>query len=105
MPKTDAEQNPISATRIERNRFEYLHGEIEAGFVFAAAAVEYQATDPEAALTCRTEAEDCYSTSLKTTRQSGLTSEQRQRLEAMLQELRATLDRIVAVKRSPSAAA
>ncbi len=105
MPNTDAEQSPTVATRIERNRFEFLQGEIEAGFVFAAAAVEYQSTDPAAALTCRSEAEDCYSTSLKTTRQSGLTNDQRQRVEAMLQELRATLDRLQAVKHPPSAAA
>lgn len=77
--------------KIERNKFEFLQGEIEAGFVFAA-AVEHQIADPATAMTCRAEAEDCYATALKTTRQVGLTNDQRQQLESMLQRLRKVLD-------------
>ncbi len=104
-PMQPEPERSTAATKIKRNQFEFLHGEIEAGLVFVSAALAYRVTDPAAAMTCRAEAEDCYSTALKNTQTAGLTNDQRQCLESMLHELKAALDRLHNLTLPPSAAA
>lgn len=81
----------LGTAEIGRNRFLSVQGEIEAGIVFAAAAIEYQRSNPTRAETCRAEAEDCYATAINIL-QAGLTEDRFQELETSLYELQRRLE-------------
>lgn len=96
--------SPILGTaEIARNRF--VHGEIEAGLVFAANAIEYQYKNPTRSETCRADAEDCYATAISLIRHAGSTEDQPHELKTMLDELQRRLDLLRGTRRSSSVAA
>src|SRR5579863_3892516 len=93
----------LEASEIARNRF--VQGEIEAGLVFAAAAVEYQHSSPMRAATFRADAQDCYATAINLIRQAGSIQGWPQELETMLDELQGRLDLLNGTKLGSSVAA
>ena len=84
---------------------DFLEGEIEAGFVFAAAAEEYWNSDRSRARACYSDALECYSTAVTSIGKAGLTDNKRQMLASLLNELRRRLDLLRENKLPPSAAA
>src|SRR6266568_4850826 len=84
---------------------EFLEGEIEAGFVFAAAAEEYWNCDGARARACYADALGCYSTAVSSIGKARLTDNERQMLSSLLSELRRRLDLLRENKLLPSAAA
>jgi len=78
------------SAEIARNRF--IQGEIEAGLVFAANAIEYQRSNPILAAPFLANAQDCYSTAINLMGQAGSIQVWPQELETMLAELQRRLD-------------
>jgi hypothetical protein len=93
----------LGSAELARNRF--VLGEIEAGLVFAANAVEYQRTDPTRAETFRADAKDCYATAIDLIRQSGSMQGWPQELDTMMDEFQRRLRMLRATKLVSSAAA
>jgi hypothetical protein len=89
---------------LERRSFLSVRAEVEAGIVFAAAAIEYQRSNPTRSKTCRAEAEDCYATAINRTLLGELPEDQLHELETMLVELRRRLELLRSAE-LPSAAA
>ena len=73
---------------------EFSLGEIEAGFVFAAAAAEYRPHDTVTAQACRADAEQCYSAAMKLLRDCEVPAGQQHYLKLRLDQLRKQLDRL-----------
>ncbi len=69
-----------------------MQGEIEAGLVFSAAAIEHEQGDPGNAETCRAEAEDCFRTALALIRQFGLMPDRIRELQPTLNMLEERLN-------------
>ena len=86
-------------------RYRFVQGEIEAGLVFAAGAIEYQWTNPRRAETLRADAEDCFLEALKLVRQGDVVGECPFELELMLLELQQRLDLLREAERVSSTAA
>jgi hypothetical protein len=93
----------LGSVELARNRF--VLGEIEAGLVFAANAIEYQRINPTRAETCRADAQDCYATAINLIRQAGSMQGWPQELESMLDELQQRLDLLRGTMLVSSAAA
>jgi len=93
----------LGSAELARNRF--VQGEIEAGLIFAANAIEYQRTDPTRAETFRADAKDCYATAIDLIRQAGSMQGWPQELDAMLDELQRRLGLFRGTKLVSSAAA
>ena len=73
---------------------EFSLGEIEAGFVFAAAADECRLHDSVTAQACRADAEHCYSAAMKLLRDCEVPAGQQRYLKLRLDQLRQQLDRL-----------
>ena len=73
---------------------EFSLGEIEAGFVFAAAADECMLHDSVMAEACRADAEQCYSAAKKLLRDCEVAAGQQHYLKLRLDQLRQQLDRL-----------
>ena len=95
----------VAPARIETNRLDGVQAEVEAGLVFAAAAIEYQTTHPARAETCRAEAEDCKATALDLIREAGFTQDELYELNPILNQLQERLSRLRLMKAPSSAAA
>ena len=96
--------SPILVTaEIARSRF--VQGEIEAGLVFADAAIEFQYSKPTRSAACCADAEDCHATAINLIRQAGSTQPWPLELETMLVELQRRLDLLHGSKMVTSAAA
>jgi hypothetical protein len=86
-------------------RYKFVKGEIEAGLVFAANAIEYQGTNPTRAAAFRADAQDCYATAINLLRQAGSIQGWPQELEIMLDELQRRLGLLRSTKLVSSVAA
>jgi len=84
---------------------DWIEGEVEAGFVFVAAAEECRASDRGRFQACVSDARDCYAAGAPFLSHPGLTTEQRQVLGINLYELRRRLDLLQEKELPPSAAA
>ena len=73
---------------------EFSLGEIEAGFVFAAAAAECSLHDSVTAQACRADAEQCYSDAMRLLRHCEVPAGQQRYLRLRLDQLRQQLDRL-----------
>ncbi|HTS28005.1 MAG TPA: hypothetical protein VMH81_19160 [Bryobacteraceae bacterium] len=94
----------LGSAEIARNRF--ILGEIEAGLVFAAAAIEFQHSNPTRCATCHADAQDCYATAIDLMRQGGsMRGGWPLEIEEMLQELQRRLGVLRGTKLVSSAAA
>src|SRR4030095_79325 len=69
-------------------------GEIDVGFVFAAAAAECRLHDSVTAQACRADAEQCYSAAMKLLRDCKVPAGQQHYLKLRLDQLRKQLDRL-----------
>jgi hypothetical protein len=94
----------LRTAELERNLY-LVQGEIEAGLVFAAAAIEYQHSNPARSKTCRADAEEFYAKAIELLRQDGSQRDHPQELATMLDELRHRLDVIRPAKLRTFAAA
>jgi hypothetical protein len=93
----------LGSAELARKRF--VQGEIEAGLVFAANAIEYQRTNSTRAETFRADAQDCYWTAISIIRQDGSMQGWPLELETMLDELQRRLDLLRSTRLVSSAAA
>jgi hypothetical protein len=93
----------LGSAEIARNRF--IQGEIEAGLVFAANAIEYQRRNPTLAAPFLANAQDCYSTAINLMGDTWSMQGWPLELETMLDELRRRLDLFHGRKLVSSAAA
>ncbi len=93
----------MDAAEAARNRF--VKGELEAGLVYAANAIEYQRTNPMRAAAFRADAQDCYAVATRLLRESGSIQGWPPELGAMLDELQGRLETYRHAKLVLSAAA
>lgn len=93
----------VDAAELARNRF--VEGELEAGIVFAANAIEYWHINPNRAVTFRADAQDCYETAVNIICQTGSMQVWPVEVGTMLDELRRRLDLLRGMKVVFSAAA
>ena len=87
MKSTHSEIEPLSQAMIELTQ-----DQINAGFVFAAAAQEFLMSDPSRANMCLSESEDCLAMAVESVGRLGLAGDQHQELESALADLRKRLD-------------
>jgi hypothetical protein len=100
MNSTRPEIQPLSEAA-----FDHIQDQMNAGFVFAAAADEYLSSDPARAAMCLGEGEDCLAMAVQSLRRSGLAGNQRQDLESGLRDLAARLDLLRKIGPTSSVAA
>ncbi len=98
-----AEGEPGNA--VTKKQLAIVRGEIEAGLVFAAGAIEFARTSLARALTCRFDAEECYGRAVAIMRQLEIPADQLGGLEILMTQLRERLDVVRNVTLPPSEAA